>query len=618
MSTSSPAIVETDGIETRLAVLAGLDPESAAGIQPFLADKNVPGNAPGEYDAAQDKAAASWLAGNSPESAPDIVIAMGISPLLTRLFEMLPDSCKFLVMECDPAKAAGLFLRHPIEKLMGERRLVLSLGRDIDKVETRFMPFMSLTGAPRISLLPAENGDAASERFYFSALGRIREIIHLNIFNLNTLIIRGPQWQFNTIRNLPCILSNPGVNALDGIFRGKPAVVAGAGPSLDRIIPVLAETRNGFVLIGAATALRALRNAGIRPDLVMAVDASKRTDPQFQTECGDLYLACSSIVHPPAPRKFKGIFSGRLDANPIDNWIRNDLRADKGQLLAAGTVTATALDLAARMGCEPIISVGLDLSFPEDGKSHADNTMYDGHRLNPSKLIPTPGNYRASVLTTPQFACYIALIENYLEQHHDTGRFINATAAGAKIKGMRLIRPEALRDFADSTLDAFPVIQAAHDAFRDNGAFDAASREIEKLDSILPHISEKARLAAALCNRLIMMLRSPAPGDEELALEYLAELEAADRQITETQTCSAILEMSLWAVSYKMRAAKNEGEEHLSEGIAVHRRFREFYEQIAGSSRWTRDLLRDVAREMHTFGHGTTNRLNEPVLTRNE
>jgi hypothetical protein len=404
-------------------------------------------------------------------------------------------------------------------------------------------------------------------------------------------------WQFNTIRNLPYLLANPGVVALDNAFPGKPAIIVGAGPSLNETLPFLKASREGFVVIATATSLRALRKAGIAPDLVVAVDAHPLTASQFATPCEDLYLACSTLVFPPAIPKFRGIFSGTMSANPIDAWLSRIIDP-LGELLAAGTVTSTAVNLAVKMGCNPVVSVGFDLSLKDDGTTHASHTMYHGVKVKPDyhELTHVPGNYRDRVLTTHQFKNYIDLMVEYLPLHPEV-QFVNATNAGARIAGMRLVHPEALVGFAAPSFDAREVIVARHRAKTQDNRFRVKD-DLKKAMLPLELIVKEGREAAYLCNRLIMLLRAPQSGDEDAAREIIRRLEEIDQSLMNHQDASLLIEMSLWPASHELSARRPEEEMRLDKAVLANRRWREFYEQIAGAAQWTRDLLDEVMDEL--------------------
>jgi hypothetical protein len=571
---------------------------SAGQIRPFL-DK-VPSTMDNQTgDDAQVMPTIQAWAEEGAGEAPDLVVVTGAANIraVETLCRALPDDTKIYIIEYDMATAARLFAAMPLEDYIAAGRIRLSFGSSVEMASSRFLLMINMPHAPDIRIFDGGPTDAAAVEFYTAVLNKIRESVHLNVFNIGTMIDRGKLWQHNTIRNIPYLAKNPGIKALENIFKGKPAIVVGAGPSLNRSLDVLRELADRFVIISTGTALRPLRNAGIKPALVVAVDGSHKTLPQFEVPCDDLYLACSALVYPGILPRFKGLFSGALISNPIGQWL-NHFGTPKGTLVAAGTVTVTAIDLAAMMGCDPVISVGFDLCFEDDGKTHADHTMYHDSRLDPRKLVRVPGNLQEQVLTTEQFRCYIMLMEEYIKSRPDV-RLINATTGGARIQGLEVVSPGQLAGYAADRFDAAGILAAKHGDYHED-----LSREIrDELQSVFTHLNDvmaRALQAAMLCNQLILMLRMPSAADENQARDYLEQLEEIDAFLTSARDRSLFIDLSLLPIGYRMNARRNELESRYSDAVLVNRRSRELYEQIAGASRWTRDLIKLVIEAMQS------------------
>ena len=494
-------------------------------------------------------------------------------------------------------RAGQLFRNCPMESFVKDDRLVIAWGRDASVVQAKFFKTLDVHESPAYRILDAGRASEAATDFYVSTLQLIRKNVRLDVFNAGTLVCRGPLWQFNTLKNLPRLITQPGIDALKGLFSGKPALVIAAGPSLDEALKVIPRIRDGFVIISTGTALKPTRRAGIRPDLVVTVDASHLTGPQFETKCDDLFLCCSSLAYSPILEKVRGLFSGRLDASPIDQWLDSNV-TPRGTMFAGGTVTASAMDMASKLGCHPVITVGLDLCFADDGTTHADDTIYHGRRFDLDKLIRVPGNFQKEVFTTNQFRCYIQLLEEYVE-HNKTTSFINATHGGAKIRGMKLISPSGLGCLAAAPFDAYREIERIHGEYAGNDLqIEKICVELETVLLQLETATRDCREAAMLCNQLILLLKSPQAGDLETARDILRRVEEIDRRITDTQESSLFLKMSLWPSSFRSNSKKEIHERNYSDAMLAHRRARELYEQIGGAAKWTGDLLGLVVREM--------------------
>jgi len=268
-------------------------------------------------------------------------------------------------------------------------------------------------------------------------------------------------------------------------------------------------------------------------------------------------------------------------------------------MFAGGTVTVSAMDLAAKMGCSPVITIGLDLCFADDGTTHANETMYHGRRLEPEQLIRVPGNFQKEVLTTNQFRCYIHLLEEYIDHHPETRSSTRRTAGpGAR---MKLISPSGLGCLAAPPFDAHAEIERVYRGHSGDAVpFEKIRAELETVSIHLETLMHETREAAMICNQIILLLKSPHSGDQESARRHLHRLEEIDQHLADAQKTSVFLKMSLWPASYKSNARKAGHEELYSEAMLVNRRARELYEQISGAAKWTRDLLKQVVREMHS------------------
>ena len=182
----------------------------------------------------------------------------------------------------------------------------------------------------------------------------------------------------NTLTNLPTIASEGDAAALTGLFNDVPAIVVGAGPSLDHNLPALRAVQDRALLIAVDTAVRPLLAAGIRPHLAVSVDPSD-TNARHLTDLPDVrglwFLAEGSL----APRVFRQ-FAGRTFFFKVSNhepwaWLAEH-GADRGTLQTWGSVLTTAFDIALRVGCNPIVFAGADLAY-SGGLQYCRNTIFE-------------------------------------------------------------------------------------------------------------------------------------------------------------------------------------------------------------------------------------------------
>jgi hypothetical protein len=254
------------------------------------------------------------------------------------------------------------------------------------------------------------------------------------------------RYLLNTLSNLPAIVAEGDVAALAGVFAGTPAIVVGAGPSLDDNLESLQAIAGRAVIIAVDTTLRPLLAAGIRPHLVVALDPSElnATNLLGIADTEGSWLVSEGSIDPRVLPEFAGrAFTFKISDHHPWPWLRAH-GSDRGTLRAWGSVLTSAFDLACHMGCDPMVFAGADLAYT-NGLLYCRNTIYEGTRahltgvaeraeafregLRQRKTCKAPDLRGMSVLTTPllvQFRDWLVSRSEALDQR----RILNATGAG--------------------------------------------------------------------------------------------------------------------------------------------------------------------------------------------
>ncbi|MDR3146342.1 MAG: DUF115 domain-containing protein [Treponema sp.] len=193
--------------------------------------------------------------------------------------------------------------------------------------------------------------------------------------NAMTLVKLGRRYIQNALRNLSLIPRVPDISRVD--FGGAPILVPGAGPSLDGLLEGLAAAfgdlsnpaERPFRIICVDTALRALRERNIKPDLTVALESQHWNLRDF-IGLGDWTIPLAMDLSAlPATATVPG-------AEPclfFTPWAPLSLfdRLEQAKLLPEivpplGSVGLTAVALALRLGSGPVITGGIDFSFTPD------------------------------------------------------------------------------------------------------------------------------------------------------------------------------------------------------------------------------------------------------------
>lgn len=174
----------------------------------------------------------------------------------------------------------------------------------------------------------------------------------------------------NIACNLPAYVSTPPADIFRNRFRGCPAVLVAAGPSLAKNIDQLAAVQDRAVIVAAQTTLRPLLSRGIRPHFVTSLDFSDLSAQFFGNL--DIPEDLVLVAEPKAAWQAVDAFRGDDPTRPRRVILLDNRFAHKcvGEVLArrtpmepGATVMHLAYYLAQWLGCDPIILVGQDLGF---------------------------------------------------------------------------------------------------------------------------------------------------------------------------------------------------------------------------------------------------------------
>jgi hypothetical protein len=187
-----------------------------------------------------------------------------------------------------------------------------------------------------------------------------------------------PRYLLQTLQNLPVIAREADAASLHGLFTGTPAVIVGAGPSLDENLGDLVQFADRTLIVAADTTLAPLESAGIQPPLVVAVDPSEWNARHLAAphDVDDTWMVAEGSLHPSTFERFAGrTFTFEVSGHEPWPWLAGH-GLTRGRLRAWGSVITSAFDLALRMGCNPIVFAGLDLAFT-GGRTYCRHTAHE-------------------------------------------------------------------------------------------------------------------------------------------------------------------------------------------------------------------------------------------------
>lgn len=283
------------------------------------------------------------------------------------------------------------------------------------------------TYAPSFRILP---------QFYINVANEMTSAINRRKVELFTLLKNGKLLEENAIHNLPEIVKSVGVKSFYNCFEGIPAIVVAAGPSLNQSVDLLHKVKGKAFIICVGKVLKLLFDKGIIPEFTATLDMLPSSKVCFDglDKLKDVIL----IFDPDSYHRIVSNYPGaKVNFETIINlskWMYYFI-SDKGDLEKGLSVAHTAFFFARHTGANPIILVGVDLSFPTD-KTHAEGvTQTWGGNFNESDpdIMMVPLVTGGQVRTLKSFQSFINAFEIEIEKTNAT--VINTSHFGALIRG---------------------------------------------------------------------------------------------------------------------------------------------------------------------------------------
>ena len=160
---------------------------------------------------------------------------------------------------------------------------------------------------------------------------------------------------------------------LKNAFKGKPAIVCGAGPSLKDHIDVLKKVGDQALILAGGSTIAALSNQGVTPHLGFAIDPNECEYPRLKASTAfTTPLLYGLRLHPSVFNTTVGElgYMQTYSSDPLECHMMEKLGIPfepTGQEFGveALSVTTIAIGFAHFMGCSPIILAGVDLAYTD-------------------------------------------------------------------------------------------------------------------------------------------------------------------------------------------------------------------------------------------------------------
>ncbi len=298
---------------------------------------------------------------------------------------------------------------------------------------------------------------------------RIFDVCQRKIIDMNTIKQLSKLWIHNTFANLTGNDIHYPINLLENKFKGKTALVLGAGPSLKDNIEKIKANRDKFVIFAVHRNLETLRLNDVTPDFCVVVDTNNVSysitkDLKYLSEINVIADIKADNYIKKLP--FKNFFTYYSENSLFSKKLQSKLPDVVKTLETGGTSAICAYRCAKYLGFKNIIFAGIDLAFKDDtvycdGQIAQANTQTSVKIQNMvreiTKVKSITGEY---VSTRVDYANFIKQFE-LIFAHDKESNLYNLTTFGAYIREMIYMQlEEILNKIPEETPDVDFVIRS--------------------------------------------------------------------------------------------------------------------------------------------------------------
>ncbi len=368
----------------------------------------------------------------------------------------------------------------------------------------------SLLKNPQIDILTPEGWKEVIDRYvmypgylkYHIAKNLLSDphqfVLFQNTFNCrieNFIIVRSEELSFggptteNFYRNILKLPNAYNAMALFGKFSKIPAVIVGAGPSLQSNLSVLEKNRNKALIFSGGTAMNALAGSQVIPHFGLALDPNPyQVSRLVMNQAFEIPEFYSNRLFSEAFDLIQGpkIYLPSFVERSLGFWFEQQLGLNPIAKNAGMSVTTVNLVLAYLLGCDPIILVGVDLAYTKGRSyapgviSHAFHTMRDNFVTKKAEdtLLKTNDIFGKELLTLWKWYEESVWISNFANEHHDVW-VINSTEGGLGFEGIHNIALERVFQTLELNEDLEKLVfEEVFKAKMPEGVTDEKIREI--------------------------------------------------------------------------------------------------------------------------------------------
>lgn len=255
----------------------------------------------------------------------------------------------------------------------------------------------------------------------------------------------------NFVRNEKFLSQSFYANALKDKFKGIPAIVCGAGPSLQKAIPLLKKLAGRALIIAGGSTLAALSSQGVPIHFGIAIDPNLEEYRRMKNSFAfDTPLLYSTRVHPDVFQTCSGPFGFMRSGigGVLEVWMEEELGLMEpmiGENLSPESISVTTICAAwaQYLGCTSVYFSGLDLAYTNK-KRYAEGVVddeeisfqvQDAEKSAADRIVRRKNRHGNFIYTAVRWVMEAAALAHFAKKHKEI-RWVNTTDDGLPIPGI--------------------------------------------------------------------------------------------------------------------------------------------------------------------------------------
>lgn len=328
-------------------------------------------------------------------------------------------------------------------------------------------------------------------------------------------------------------LTHP-IIAYSDYCEGKTAVVLGAAPSVEQMLPWLRANRESVVVFAVARLAKRLQVEGIVPDFLVASDPTSATlahAERLENFQAQSVLIVQHYVSPVLLEIWQGAV---LYWGP--HWPQHgkDYQTEANVEIEGGTVANLAVLSALGLGCRAVYCAGMDFCFDGTGVTHESSSL-EAETDVKKEQTETIENYQGDWCdTTLEFLNAVEAFPQQLDiliQRYGLSadfQLFNINPKAAKIDGVKLLDLKTLVVPEQSEVDVLSLIQSLM------GSEQESRKILQETLATLQRYQKHYRLASELARKGKKLFAKTAEEAMKLngeAIDFIQKVEKLHRKL---------------------------------------------------------------------------------------